>query len=438
MNVDRRARLTGLLMLYGSRLASVVVSLLFVPFYASQLGPHAFGQVALIVSAQALIVMLDLGMAALTTRDLAAEPDMGRALAAWQAAERLLSLAFGLLALPALALAAWLGWPLLLGVAILGLFWAVTLQNLTQAAMVARGDVQRAAALQGGGMLLRALLTAAVLAWLEASLRGFLLSQCAGALLHMAVNRHLGQRELGPARLEKLELPGLARRGLPLFLVGVAGAAVLQADKLLVGVLMSPAAVAPYFLATTFCLTPVAILAAPVAQFFQPQIIGAHEQPALLQRRTHQLTLTLLATVALPTALLWVTREPLIRLWLRDAGLVGEVGALSAVMLPAAAIGAVGNVPLALLNARADFGFQARLSGTLTVLTLIGVALAAAHQRLQAVCWVYMVYYTVLTVLLWWRAAQHSATGPAARRSALLTAGICLIVSASVVLLPSR
>lgn len=425
-------------MLYGSRLASVVVSLLFIPFFARQLGSHDFGQVALILSAQALIVMLDLGMAALTTRDLAAEADAGRALASWRAAERLLSLAFVLLALPTLIFAAWVDWPLLLVVAGLGLFWAVTLQNLAQAAMVARGDVQRAAAVQGAGVLLRALLTAAVLDWLEPSLGGFVLSQCAGALLHMAVNRHMGQRGLGPRSSGRPDLQQLARRGLPLFLVGVAGAAVLQVDKLLVGVFMSPAAVTPYFLATTFCLTPIAILAAPVAQFFQPLIIGAHERPALLQRRTHQLTLALLATVALPTALLWLARVPLIGLWLRDPSLTGEVAALSAVMLPAAAIGAVGNVPLALLNARADFGFQAKLSGALTVLTLVGVTVAAASHRLQAVCWVYLTYYAVLTALLWYRASWHAATRSAAQRSALLAAGVCLIVSASVALLPSR
>jgi hypothetical protein len=150
------------------------------------------------------------------------------------------------------------------------------------------------------------------------------------------------------------------------------------------------------------------------------------------------LTLTLLATVALPTALLWAIRGPLIELWLREPGLAREVAALSAVMLPAAAIGAVGNIPLALLNARADFAFQARLSGALTLLTLAGVALAAHTQRLAAVCWVYLAYFAALTALLWWRATQHAETAPAARRSALLAGGVCLSVSAILALLPTR
>lgn len=419
-------RLSGLLLLYGSRLAGVVVSLVFIPLYARLLGSHDFGLVALLLSAQALMIMLDLGMAALTTRDLAADADGGRARARWRRAEALLTRYFGLLLPVAVLLALLIDLPVWLAIAAVLLFWAVTLQNLAQAAMVARGDVHRAAVIQGAGVLLRGALSVAALMGVEASLRSFVLSQLAGALLHLAVNRRIGQRDLTGADAGGVEtLPQLARRGLSLFLVAMAGAAVLQADKLLVGALINPAAVAPYFLATTFSMTPIALLAAPVAQFLQPRIVRAQADgdAELLAQRSRQLAWGLLVMVVLPTALLWLLRRPVIGWWLHDAALAAEVSALTALLLPAAAIGAVGNVPLALLNALGDFAFQARLSALLTVLTLAGVALAAAQQRLPVVCWVYLAYYAALTTALWCRAATQPATSTAARRSAVWAAG---------------
>ena len=424
-------QLGGLLSLYGSRLAGVLVTLIFLPLYARLLGKHDFGLVALLMSAQALMMMLDLGMAALASRDLAASPHPGAARARWRRAEQLLTLYFAILAVPALIVTWFTEQALLLGAGCVVLCWAVTLQSLSQAAMLARGDVHRAALLQGVGVLCRAALTAAALQWVEPSLRVFVASQLVGALAHLTISRHVGQpRHQDEVGIEAEPLRRLAHRGLPLFFMGAAGAAVLQVDKLLVGSFMSPAAVTPYFLATTFCLTPIAVLAGPVAQFFQPRLVRAYasDDHATLCRQTDQLTLALLVTVIAPTLVLWVAREPLIAWWLQDRQLAVQVAALAAVLLPAAAIGAVGNVPLALLIAQADFGFQARLSMMLTTLTLLAVAVAAWQGQLLAVCGVYLAYYATLTIAIWLRAAHHPATADPARRSAILVLAVVGVI----------
>jgi O-antigen/teichoic acid export membrane protein len=187
--VSHGTRLGGLLMLYGSRLAGIAVSLFFLPLYARLLGTGDFGWAALILSGQMLMTMLDLGMAALTTRDLAATPDAAAAVRGWRRAEHLLGLYFAALGLLAMAAAAALGQPVGLAAGALALFWALTAQNLSQAAMLARGQVQQAALLQGAGVMARALLSAAVLLYVEASLRAFVASQLAGALLHLLASR---------------------------------------------------------------------------------------------------------------------------------------------------------------------------------------------------------------------------------------------------------
>lgn len=428
----------GLLSLYGSRLAGIVVTLVFLPLYSRLLGAHDFGVVAMILSGQMLMAMLDLGMSNLIARDLAATPDPGRALAQWRAAERLLTVYFAALGGVALVVSIALGtspaWAALGAV----LYWALTLQNLSQSALLARGQAQRAATLQGIGVLGRAGLTAATLMWVDRSLQGFLISQVVGAVLHLLASRHHGQRPMASSPLGDASpansLGALARRGLPLFLVGIAGAAVMQADKLIVGVFMSPAAVAPYFLAATFCMTPISILAGPVAQYFQPKVISAvaADEAAGVQARTRQLTWALLATVVLPTLLLWVLREPLIRLWLHDPVLSTEVAKLCAVLLPAAAVGAIGNVPVTLLNAAADFRNIARISALCTALTLAGVTAAAQQAQLQLVCVVYLVYYMTVTLLLWWRATRIRSTAQAALNSGWMS-GAGLVAAAALI-----
>lgn len=430
----RSSRLTsrfgGLVLLYASRLAGLMVAVVFMPLYARLLGPQEFGLAALVLSVQALMVMLDLGMAGLLTRDLAQDP--ARLRARWRDAERLLSVYFLGLGAPLLLLAWWLQQPIAIALAALGLFWAHTLQNLSQACLIATSAVQRAALLQSGGVLLRALLTVGALTAWESSLRAFVFSQLLGAVLHWAVSRTWGiaaqaQRVgtvPGDGLVSRASLLDLARRGVPLFLVGIAGAAVLQVDKLLVGSLLGASDLAAYFLATTFSLTPISLLAGPVAQFFQPRLIGALQQggASALAVPLRHLTLAILLTVALPTCLLWVVREPLIHLWLRDPRLMQPVADLVAILLPAAALGAIGNIPLALLVALGDFSFQARFSALLTVFTLLAVATAGHLGSLAAVCWIYLVYYALVTTGLWWRATCFEATAALARRSATLAA----------------
>ncbi len=431
----RLTRLTGLAMLFGSRLAGITVSLVFMPLYARLLGAHDFGLVALVLSMQALMIMLDLGMSALTTRDLAASKSSSASIGQWKQSEKVLSVYFLALLLPSMVIGALLDQSTILVAACIALFWALTLQNLAQAAMIALGDVNRAALLQVFGVLTRAALTAGTLIWIEASVQAFVAVQLLGAIAHLAANRHFGQRQLKLVSHAPAEpLIELVRRGLPLFLVGAAGAAVLQVDKLLVGTFIGPAALAPYFLATTFCLTPIAVLAGPVVQFFQPPLIRAFTsgEAVALRRCTQNLTIALLTAVLLPTAALWLIREPLIEWWLQDRELASRVAAMSTFLLPAAAVGAIGNVPLALLNARSDFAFQARLSAGLTVVTLTAVAFAASQKQLLMVCWIFLGYYTLVTACLWWRAGLNSSTQKVAVQSGALSLTATLLTCMSI------
>lgn len=434
------SRLTPLLALYGSRMAGVLVSLLFIPFFARSLGSEQFGLVALVLSIQAMLITLDLGMSALLGRDIAAaDSNRPPALLQWRQAERLLSTAMLVLAGLVLTAVAALA-PAHLADSLLAmiLFWAVLLQNLSQAAMLARRAYQQAGAIQIIGVLGRAGLTALALSWVQASFSAFLLTQVLGALAHLAANRHYCKQWLGADKLEigatsaraPETLTHLFRRGLPLFITGLAGALVTQLDKSIVALFMGPSTVSPYFLATTFSMLPIALLAMPVAQFFQPHIVRScsdGDAPALLCH-TRRLSAALVAAVIVPTCLIWAARDPLIMLWLHDEALAARVAELVAVLLPAAALGAIGTIPLALLSGLQDFKFQARLSTALAIGTLACVLIFASEGSLIAVCWAYLGYYVSLTASLWLRAASSSVSVAAARQSALI-AGLAGLVA---------
>ena len=68
---DNKHRLIDLGLLYVSKSGAILVGLLILPFFNSQLGPDLFGLVALILSVQAFLLFVDFGMATLVGRDLA-------------------------------------------------------------------------------------------------------------------------------------------------------------------------------------------------------------------------------------------------------------------------------------------------------------------------------------------------------------------------------
>jgi O-antigen/teichoic acid export membrane protein len=417
-----RRRLVDLGLLYISKSGSVLVGLLILPFFNRQLGPDLFGFVALILSLQAFLLLLDFGMATMVGRDLAvAETTELQRYATWRAAEWAISLLYLALA-PIALIASWLWGGTLSSLEILScavLFWALTLQNIGQSALLARHQFAVAAVLQIAGLLMRHGLTAFSLLWIAPTLACFIATQSAVAVVQMLLTRRRCVLELQPSSPERVQVDVhkraifLMRTGRSLMLFGLAGAAVMQFDKIIVSGLMSPRELGPYFLATTFCMTPISVLAGPVAQFFQPRLVNAISSAdlAATQRTIKHFIGSLAVCALVPAGLLWLMREPLISLWLHDAAEMKRVVQYSAVLLPGVAIGALGYVPYSLLIAKQDYGFQARLSVALTVVTLIATFIAVLQSSILAVCAFYALYHSISTVSSWLRCILQNAGG---------------------------
>lgn len=419
-------------MLYGGRVSGLLVAFVFLPSFSRLLGPEQFGTVAVIFSFQALLVMMDLGMSVMVGREVAvASASPARSLVKLiRTAEFSLTAFYVILLLMALLatglnVISGLSWATVVGTVFL--FWVLVLQNLSYSALIARREYMRGSLVQIVGVLVRACASLAVLWFYSATLEAFVLTQLVCGAAHWVITRYIGLKLLasaepadaGDPRVTVADAVSLTKAGGALVLFSAAGAAVLQLDKPLISMFASAASVSPYYLASLLCMTPIAILAGPISQYFQPAVLRAGAGPQT-GRVLKLFVLSIFAVTAIPTVILWLLRSQIIGLWLGDGADVVTVSRYVGILLPGVALGALGFVPYSLLLLAKDFRFQALLSTAMTVVTLVLASYAASERNIEAVCFIYSAYHAVSTIASWLRASTRPEVRTYAWRSGVL------------------
>jgi O-antigen/teichoic acid export membrane protein len=430
---SNRLAVANVAALYLGKTSGVIIAFIFLPLYNRLLGPESFGVVAVILSLQALLVMMDLGMSTLVSRDISLEQrDTSSLITLIRTAEISLTgfyalVIFGVACTKLVGVMPGLSWWTVIGSIVL--FWLLVMQNLHYIALLARKDYLIGSFVQVIGTLARASATAYVLAEISATLSAFIATQVILAAIHFVVTRNRCLARIKPSgvTVAKAFKPSftdgylLVKEGRALVIFSAAGAAVMQLDKPLVSALVSPASVAPYFLATTLCMVPISILAGPVSQYFQPKLLassvnGNADATLYILKR---FLLSIVVVTGLPTIVFWLYRVPLIDLWLGQFASNAIIARYVGILLPGAALGALGFVPYALLLCAKDFKFQAFLSIGLTLATLMAAALSANAQSIELVCVVYAVYHTTSTMGSWIRATKLPQISAMARHTLL-------------------
>lgn len=432
-------------MLYAGRSSSLLVAFLFLPLYSHLLGSSQFGVVAVILSLQALLVMMDLGMSTLTGREISVSNGTDSSLLTLlRAAELSLSGFYGLLLFIAVALkifyfSSLISWLVVVGSVVL--FWLLVMQNLYYCSLIARRNYTLGSGVQIVGVVVRAFITAAALSYVSATLEVFIIAQLIVTAVHWWLSRRLvvsvlssGADALLQARKPTVsDAIALTKMGGALVLFSAAGAAVTQLDKPIISMFASASSVAPYYLASLLCMTPISILAGPVSQYFQPIFLREAAQDGLngAQSTIVRFALSVFFVTAFPTFILWWFRTPIIDLWVGPSGNNGLISTYVAILLPGLAVGAFGFIPYSLLVFAKDYRFQAVMSACLTVVTLALATFAAIGKNIEAVCYIYSVYHTASTLLSWIRASTLPDVGVYARRAALVMSTL-VFASASV------
>lgn len=423
-----------MLMLYAGRSSSLLVAFVFLPLYSRMLGASQFGSIAVILSFQALLVMMDLGMSTLLGREVSvSNNDRSTLVKLLRSAELSLSGFYGILIFCALGLkfsilSLAISWSAI--VAVVLLFWLLVLQNLYYSMLIADRKYTLGSALQVVGVTLRGIVTTLALYVFSATLDMFIYTQLAVTVLHWWISRSLVMKNFSanePAVAKDawptlLDAFNLTKAGGALVLFSAAGAAVTQLDKPVISMFISAASVAPYYLASLLCMAPISILAGPVSQYFQPLVLRAAASSVSTDARKiiARFSLSVFLVTALPTFILWWFRDPIIELWVGPNANNELISTYLAILLPGVAIGAFGFIPYSLLIYAKDFRFQATMSALLTVVTLATTVLAASREDIKAICYVYSAYHASSTILSWLRAMTLTDVKMYARVSALL------------------
>lgn len=421
--------LSSMAMLYAGKTSGLLVAFIFLPYYSRILGSEQFGVVAIILSLQALLMMLDLGMSTLVSREVAAGESSPAAILKFiRTAELGLTLFYATLLVISICLKLLGLWPSMSVIAVLSctiLFGLLVLQNIYYSAILAHRAYNTASTLQVAGALIRATVTAYILGNISATITTFVITQMILSALHFVITRHYTNYFLQikpihrPSINEAIEL---LKRGKSLALFSLAGAAVTQLDKSIISVFMPAAAVSPYFLATTFCMVPISILAGPISQYFQPMLINlmAKGDAIALKHILRNFTFSILLITVMPCLFFWLLREPIVDLWLGKSSINTAIVHYVAILLPGFALGALGFIPYSLLISVKDYKFQASLSATMTSIALIATTISAFLQSVEAVCYIYASYHASSTLLSWLRAMYLAGTREQGRFSFLL------------------
>ncbi|MCY1404029.1 hypothetical protein D9M71_192280 [compost metagenome] len=322
------------------------------------------------------------------------------------------------------------------------LFWVQVLQNLSYSALIARRDYAAGSILQIIGVLVRAAATLMVLKFYASTLEAFVFTQLLFGAGHLWVTRHFGLRRMASGeQMSPVEWPtlndalSLTKAGGALVLFSAAGAAVLQLDKPIISMFASAASVTPYYLASLLCMTPISLLAGPVSQYFQPAFLKEVTSGTLAGARAtlRRFVLSIFLVTCIPTILLWSFRTQIIEIWLGQSSDITAISRYVEILLPGVALGALGFVPYSLLIKAKDYRFQAVLSASMTITTLLLTVLAAAAKNVEAICIVYSAYHAISTLASWLRATTRPEVKAYARYSGalalLLIAGLVLALS---------
>ena len=404
-------------LLFFSKSSSALVVLIAMPIYYQLLGSEQFGIVAVILSLQALLVMLDLGMSTTVGRDISVSGfGSNESISMWRNAEIILTFFYigvGIIALVCLVFEVVPYFPIYLMLGAIGLFWALVLQNLGQIVLLSSKAFNMASSIQFFGTIFRAVLTVVALKIFQPTLPVFIAAQLASAILQLCITRYYCSTLLS-INLQKsnkigFDLAGcisLAKKSKSLLLFSLAGAAVLQLDKPIIASFISASDVSTYYLAVSYCMLPISLLAGPVSQYFQPQLISLVTKGNLLEgsKMLYEFAFVLILITTLSSSTLWANRDFWIGLWLNNSPSSYLIGDYVEILLPAVVVGAFGYIPYALLIANQDYKFQSILSIGMSVITLSLVLYFAAGKNIFAICWVYAGYHISSTLLSWFRA----------------------------------
>lgn len=396
--------------IFSAKLGSIVVSVVFLPIFNKLFGAEGFGIITLIISLQTLLITLDLGMSILVGRDSAYEKSE-KFYSTLKSAEKLICFLYLIVTILTVIFTL-IAYDIELAANNLMscvLFFSLTLQNIYYSSLNGQQRYITNAISQLVASFSRAIITLAIVYYIETSVTAFLLTQCFVSILNLVFIRllvskiYLGFDEKLSASFG--ELKDIARRGRELMLYGIAGAAIMQLDKSLISIINGPEELGPYFLAFSFCMLPISALATPIVQFFQPKLLNSFSSTDELSmvKTCKHFSLALAFFVVLPSLVVYMFSYQIVSVWLGETDNVSLVSEYIKMMMPGIIVGGVGYIPVVFLLLLQDYRFQAKVSWITCFVVLSLVVFFSYINRIDYICYLYSVYFIITTIICWAR-----------------------------------
>lgn len=438
---------------FAASALSAILTLAAVPVYLSKLGTEAFGIIGFFAVVQAVLQILDLGLAPAVNRELARATALnahGEARTLLKTMSRLywvmgvfLALAFFFLA-PVIA-TSWLGsshldpgavvQALILMGLVIGLRWPVILY---QNAMIGVGHLGTASAVLAVMTATTVLASVLAVSYIRPTLQVLFVTQACAAMVHALVAQQMAWRTLGGTSGATFDLASIRRIwrfSAGMGGVALTGIALTQLDKALLSRLLPLASFGEYMLATTV-VGGLAVIVTPLFNFVFPRfsaLAAAGQEDRL--RALYDDGSRVFAVTFLPIAIaLGLYASDVIRLWTGNAVLAGRLAPIVALLCVGSAINALMYFPYSLQLARGFSWIPLLINSVLLVafapLILILVlrfgALggAAAWALLEVI---YLAFGTFMT-------HRHASVGNAGDwiwRSVIVPGLICTAIAAA-------
>jgi len=434
---------------FASSIWTALIGFAVIPFYVKYLGHEGYGLIGFLVTAQAVLQVLDLGLATNVNREVAREAqsgDLSGAPALLHTAATIYWAMAGVIALAMLALshfiaARWLSSETL---AFDDLAYAVMLIGLVIAArwpgQLYQGALMGAQRIVVSSALNIALATLGsggavlVLAFVSPSVSALLLWQAGVGLAYTLAARAASWRIIGRERVlhDGSQLRRIWRFSAGVTAITIAGMVLGQLDKVVLSKMLSLAEYGQYMIAFALAGT-LYLFSGPVFNAVYPRfssLVRSGETERLEQ--AYRLGTRLLGAILFPLAmLLAVFPEELVQAWTGDPGLARSARLLLPFLAIGTALHGVMHVPFALQLAYGTTRLQVAISAVLLLVATPSTVFLVLHYGALggALAWLWL--HSLYMVLGAWMTHRHLLKGLGAKWIAF-DVGVPFAVSALV------
>jgi len=413
----------------GGSIWTALVGLAVIPFYVRYLGLEGYGLIGFLATAQAVIQILDLGLAATVNREVArgtGSGDLAQARALLHTLAAIYWVMAGVIAMVIALLSPvvaghWLRADGLSADSLTGVVMLMALViacrwpgQLYQGALLGAQRIVISSALNVALVTLGSGGAVVVLAFVSPSMQAFFLWQVGVGFAYVLAARAASWRILGRERVryDREQFSRIWRFSAGVSGITVAGIVLSQIDKLVLSKMLGLSEYGQYMLAVAIAGT-LYLFSAPFFNALYPRFsVLVHSGDTVRLADTYRLSTRLLGAILFPVAMLFsVFSQDLVQAWTGDPALAQSVGSLLPLLAIGTALHCVMHVPYALQLAHG----MTRLPLTISALLLIAIVpltilLASAHGAYGgALAW--LALHALYLVLGAWMTHRHLLKG---------------------------